>query len=282
MTLVVCWVRTRSDGQEELFCASDSRISSAGSIDSALKIFPLPRNDSVIAFAGETYFGYPLAVQLVQAVYAHSPLLVRELDYQQLREHALSVFNAILSTYRPEAAAVEHPDTKFLLAGYSWKQKSFEVDVFEYSKGERRFHYRSAFRGIGRFGKIMHTGDWANRSRSELIRRLRTRFGQDSIESQSTCKARFDMEPFEVLRDALRGSSRLDSIGGAPQIVKVTAYMECRPIAVYWPDKKSGQVFLGGRKLLEYENVDNWILDPDTFQISHPRFTGDSQAPVTQ
>ena len=66
MTLLTSWVRKRSDGNEELIIASDSRINSAGNLDCAPKILPLPRGDAAIAFAGDTYFGYPLILQLQQ------------------------------------------------------------------------------------------------------------------------------------------------------------------------------------------------------------------------
>ena len=56
MTLVVAWVRTANNGYEELVVAADSRIRSGGVLDCAPKLLALPRNDSVLAFAGDTYY----------------------------------------------------------------------------------------------------------------------------------------------------------------------------------------------------------------------------------
>jgi hypothetical protein len=232
----------------------------------------------VIAFANDTYFGYPLMIQLVQAVNAHSPMLSREIDYHKMRAHALSVFNSMSESFEAEAPELEIPTTSFLLAGYSWKKKQFEIDEFEYSAGDRRFFNRPSWQGIGAFGRIMHSGDWAGRARTQLISALRQRYGQAAIERDSKNERRFGWEPFEVLRDLLRIATREDTIGGPPQIVRVTQYLECRPLAIYWPTRASGEVFLGGRKLLDYENVDAWRLDPDTFEISHPRFGNDQGA----
>ena len=57
------------------------------------------------------------------------------------------------------------------------------------------------------------------------------------------------------------------------QVVKLYQYMHSASLAVYWPDKKSNQVYLQGRPCLGYERVDNWILDPDTLRTEHPLFT---------
>ena len=64
--------------------------------------------------------------------------------------------------------------------------------------------------------------DWTNEALKRLYGLLRQRFGDDSVKPDSTRKKRFDMEPFEVLRDIIRGSGHYDSVGGAPQILKIT------------------------------------------------------------
>ena len=73
------------------------------------------------------------------------------------------------------------------------------------------------------------------------------------------------MEPFEVLRDILRETDSHDTVGGTPQMVKITSYMQCRRLAVRW----GGKIYLGGRMLFDYENVQGFsrVLDPDTFEI---------------
>jgi hypothetical protein len=77
------------------------------------------------------------------------------------------------------------------------------------------------------------------------------------------------MEPFEVIRDMLREAEPHATIGGAPQLAKINQYLYATSIAVYWPDKESGVPSLQGRPILEFEKVDRWTLDPDTFRLSH-------------
>jgi len=272
MTLVIAWVRRRKDGQEELVLASDSRIRSGGNLDCAPKLIPLPRGDSAIAFAGDTYFAFPLMLQLVQAVSSYSPLLDRATDYSSLRSHTLSIFNSMVDSFETDIDGLQVPDTEFILAGYSWRRRTFEIDVLFYNKTEKRFIHSHAKKGIGNFGLLKVSGDRSGDALSRLYGLLRARFGNESVTSSSTLKRRFDMEPFEVLRDMIRESGHYDTVGGPPQILKITLYMECRRFGVYWPSRESGAVYLGGRRLLPYENIDSWTLDPDTFSITHPQF----------
>ncbi len=63
MTLVAIWPRQQAS-TAELVVASDSRLTGGVTFESGPKLFPLPRGDSVIAFAGDTWFTYPLIIQL--------------------------------------------------------------------------------------------------------------------------------------------------------------------------------------------------------------------------
>jgi hypothetical protein len=82
-----------------------------------------------------------------------------------------------------------------------------------------------------------------------------------------------DMEPFETVRDMLRDSGHSETIGGAPQVVKVYQYMQTAALGVFWPDRKMGSIYLQGRRCLGYERIDNWLLDPDTLKSENPSFT---------
>jgi hypothetical protein len=81
---------------------------------------------------------------------------------------------------------------------------------------------------------------------------------------------RLDWEPFEVVRDLLRRSDCPTTIGGAPQVVKVYQYMNAAPLAVRWGAPGTETPHLLGRPLLGYEQIDRWILDPDTLVSGHP------------
>lgn len=81
----------------------------------------------------------------------------------------------------------------------------------------------------------------------------------------------FDMEPFEVLRDMIRGNVNA-AIGGGPQVVKIHRHMNVRAYAVWWPARSAGTVTLLGRPLLAYERTQQLVLDPDTLE-SQPTWT---------
>ena len=49
--------------RQELLVASDSRLRGGYAWDAAPKLLRLPRGDSVLAFAGQTDFAYPLMLQ---------------------------------------------------------------------------------------------------------------------------------------------------------------------------------------------------------------------------
>jgi len=116
-------------------------------------------------------------------------------------------------------------------------------------------------------GRIAFAGDQAKNAYELLCERLTETERSDSLPSK------FDMEPFKVVRDMLREPSHAETIGGAPQIVKVYQYMRSAPIAVWWPERKSGRVFLQGRPVLDYERIDRWIIDPDTLISESPSYS---------
>jgi hypothetical protein len=215
-------------------------------------------------------------LQLSQAIHAYSPLRDRALDYHKMRDHAIPVFNSLVDSFEGAAKALEISETTFVLAGYSWIEKSFAIDVINWRAGDERFGYKPCLQGIGNFGKFAFAGDVGRQAFHRLTDSLKQEFGTSAVSRESTLTRKFGMEPFIVLRDMLRTATEGDSIGGPPQIVRLTQHMNVRPTAVYWPTRAAGQVYLGGRALMPYENVDNWILDPDTFALSHPRFQPDA------
>ena len=81
----------------------------------------------------------------------------------------------------------------------------------------------------------MFAGDKADMARRNLKTLLQSRYGKTAERYEGEG---FDMEPFEVLRDLVSASDTNDSIGGAPQLVKVYQHMNARAVGVYWPTKK--------------------------------------------
>lgn len=273
MTVAISWVRTRADGTQELFVASDSRLNGGGNLDCAPKVLTLSRGDCALAFAGSTYFAYPLALQLAHAIQAHGPLRDRGLDYHVVREHALTIFNSMVASFTG-VMRNSLDDTSFLLAGYSWARKEFAIDHLHWKPQEQRFAFRPCLNGVGRFGKFLSTGDWGTRAFQRLTELLKARHGIVSVTSESTIDRTFDMEPFEALRDLLRASNSTDSIGGPPQLVRISQSLNTQALGVRWTDGAGGTaVFLAGRPLTAYENIDHWEIDPDSMRISHPHYS---------
>ena len=90
MTLVAAWIRQRSE-RDELIVASDSRSSFGARWDCCPKVFPLAREDSVLAFCGDTAFAYPILLQLNNSVTNYRKSRSREQDITSLRPHLLKV-----------------------------------------------------------------------------------------------------------------------------------------------------------------------------------------------
>jgi hypothetical protein len=277
MTLALAWTRKISTC-EELIVASDSRLSGGRNIDCCQKILALP-NGAFICFAGDTQFAYPLMQQVSMAILSYGRAADRSMDLAEVRGYILKIFDRLLEAVNSpiRGRGQTTPDASFLFGGYSWIQKRFSVWIIRYHEGRRCFVYETPPRASG--GAIVaFAGD--NDVRTEARRRLMAGLRQRSISLRNDAAFGFDWEPFEILRDMLRESEGASnsvrtgaSIGGAPQIMKVYQHMNCRPLGVYWPDKETNQIFIGGRKLLGFEKPDVWILDPDSKITSHVRIS---------
>lgn len=281
MTIAIAWVR-KVGTCEELVFVSDSRLSGDGdNFDMCPKILSLPRNDCAISFAGYTGHAFPMMLQLSLAIDSHAPAKRGSLDLATLRTHALKIFGRMArelnrSEYVNTSEDAD-PLATFLFGGYSWVKKKFRfwrirydsrqgifaahpVDWLMYSHEAGGIVFRKGkFRGdVENLGHIAFVGDQASVARDLLIQKMNA----NAIESHQPKP--LDMEPFEVVRDMLRDPDHSETIGGAPQIMKVYQYMRTAPLGVFWPDKATGKVHLQGRQLLGYERTERWVLDPDT------------------
>lgn len=264
MTVAISWVRKLAGQCEELLFCSDSRLSGGARIDCVPKIFSFPRADSAICFAGDTYYAYPLMIQLSHAIEAYFPARTRGMDIHDLKGHVLKVFNYMINSVHDYAEGMEIPETSFIFGGYSRVQKSFALWSIQYHLNEHKYYVHSALNYKG-FGKIVFAGDRSRDAKKNLTSLLRSRY---DIQANIQDRRGFDMEPFEVIRDMLRTSGNLDSIGGPPQLVKVYQHMNTLQVGVHWPQKEGGSISYLGRPFLPYENSDIWILDPDTLRTS--------------
>lgn len=286
MTIAIAWIRKIRDCDELLF-VSDSRLSGDGStFDGCPKTLTLPRSDCAISFAGYTGHAFPMMLQLALAIDSHAPSKRGSLDLAALRSHALKVFDGMAEQLKPSKHINKSdevtPGASFLFGGYSWIKKDFQLWAVSYRAGDNCFvadpakwlafskeagrivlRTRKKANGERNLGRIAFAGDQASLAKKLLLERLNTK-------GSGKHHTPLDMEPFEVVRDMLRDPNHAETIGGAPQLVKVYQYMRTAALGVYWPNREAGKVHLQGRACLGYERVDRWVLDPDTLISETP------------
>lgn len=278
MTVVSAWVRKTRHGAEEVVVVSDSRLSGGGSLDCSPKIIQLPRSDAVMAYAGDTFFAYPIIHQISEAIRANRSLQDRVKDYGSLRNFILKVMNEMYGLYDNGGYKdLEDPQTGFVLAGYSWFKKEFMIDLITFKPGTKMFEHQPVGDRFGR-GKVCFTGDMGERAFELFSDKLQVKHGAAHVKGPAHDKSALNMEPFEVIRDMLRNADpKTASIGGAPQVVTVSQHMNSRQTAIYWPSKESGKIFLGGAPVVHLNYLDSWIMDPDTLIKSHLNYKTHNQ-----
>jgi hypothetical protein len=261
MTIGIAWVGQRQrDGREHLYIAADSRTRGAYVFDACPKILTLPRSDCAICFAGDTAETYPLMVQLAYAIAAHEPARDRSMDISRVKDHLLRVFTDLIRTLKDAVAPFASGDAQFIFAGYSWMRKDFRIWTIYYSEKDKAFLAREAKSFHPRLPKAAFIGDWATTLRNRIAKQL----------GQSKETGRLYLEPLTDLAQLLDGTKETDTIGGPPQLIRITQHMNTRPLCVRWLHRDT----LLGRPLFEYENTDYWIVDPFAGRFNMPRKFG--------
>lgn len=263
MTVAVAWVRKVNNCRELVF-ASDSRLCGGHRWDECPKLMMLPGNCAVMAFAGNTDYAYPLMMQINYAMSEYERIRSRAMDLADINGHVLNHLNHLIKSVYDLANPTEVNDNEFLLGGYSWVEKRFVIWRYYYVKAFDAFQKTRAEKRIVRSvsSNIMVIGD----KREELKREIRRLLSEKEPNSEY-----LDMEPFQALCNLLTNAQKTDTIGGAPQIIKVYQFMNARPLGVYWPCKEDGDFAnrtLLGRELFDYEDTDFWFLDPATLQAN--------------
>ena len=261
MTIALAWVGTRSDGREDLFFASDSRTRGGLVLDVSPKILTLPRSDCAVCFAGDTAATYPLMMQLANAIGAHGPARDRALDIGSLKGHLLRVFSDIVAGIPKPPQPILCRDVQFLFGGFSWRRKGFRLWTFYWNDNSRQFRARESVNFLdGRLDRVAFIGDWAPKFRGLLCQKLRLPGGKTLL------------EPLALLADVLTKADPDSTIGGPPQLVRISPHMNTRPLCVLWGRDRRPTLF--GRPLYDYENCDYWAIDPFTGESFSPRVFG--------
>ena len=248
----------------------------------------LPRGDCGIAYAGTSGDALSMMLQLSLAIQSYPPAMRRTLELSALRTHAVKIFNAMLSEFKlgqiKGNPSAKRTDAEFLFGGYSWRKKGFELWSIRCLRARNEFVARrpmnlsvdletrtistktSLTKNHRLLGQIAFVGDQSRSAERLVIEKLNRKLkeGHDL--------ARLHMEPFEAVRDLLRNRAwrnlpDRDSIGGAPQMMKVFQYCQTASFAFMWPsDDGKLRAYLNGRPCLDYENLNVVCLDPDSFQ----------------
>jgi hypothetical protein len=254
MTVALAWVAQRSDGIQHLYLSSDSRLTGART-DSAPKILTLPRSDCALCFAGDTHATYPMMLQVANAIAAHQPARDRSLDISRVKDHLLRVFTDLAGRFE---TPFSKSDIQFIFAGCSWRSKRFRIWTISYQPEKKQLYEREATAVLRRATQIAWIGDWAKRVRRETAKALLDE------------GAAANLEPLKVVAHILDRCTKEDSIGGPPQLVRISQHLSTRPFCVRWKGKDT----LFGRELFDYENVDYWSINPLTGKIFRPRSFG--------
>jgi hypothetical protein len=197
-------------------------------------------------------------LQLANAIAAHEPARERSLDVSRVKDHLLRVFNDMINRFEDLVQPIVSADVQFLFAGYSWMRKEFRIWTVYYSEKDRRFSGRECFSFHPRLSKAAFIGDWSKRVRANLAKDLR--LGEGLV----------NLEPLTVLAHLLTGAKPEHTIGGPPQLIRITQHMNTRPFCVKWGKEDT----LFGRPLFPYENTDYWIVDPFSRKFTKPRKFG--------
>ena len=296
MTVSIAWVRSRKN-YEEMFFASDSRLSGGQYFDACPKMLALPRQDCAIAFAGVSGDGFSMMLQLSLAIDAFPSAKTRSVELPALKSHALNLFNTMSERITTEVRGLESdftdPGATFLFGGYNWRKKSFELWHFKFDstahhyvahsgsilcwdKRDRKLVFKVEPRKrLSPIGMVTFAGDQAGAARKMLFSRLTKRIEEgEKID-------RLRMEPFEVIRDLLRNPGERmppnsQTIGGPPQLLRVSQSVQASSLAVYWKVGGERRLHLQGRPCLSYEILNTFSIDPDDLKIEYLGYAGSS------
>lgn len=277
MTITAAWVRTLKDCRE-LIIVSDSRLNGGKKMDCGQKVHILPRSDAFICFAGDTSWAYPLMHQVISAISTYERSSSRAQDIVELKSHVLKVFESLREAVHDASGDEGIPSAEFLFGGYSWIRKKFMIWRIHFQKGMNCFEATPAKEWKGNPWVFAGDKDHVENAREALSRLMISR----NRAPHQVNPFKFDWEPFEVIRDMLRNVDnnkklhREESIGGAPQVLKVYEHLSSKYIAVDWnvtQQKNGAGVYICGRKILDYETSSLWILNPDTLLTRHPLYS---------
>jgi hypothetical protein len=179
--------------------------------------------------------------------------------FRRAFSHLLRIFTDLARNHKDPAIPLARSDAQFLFAGYSWLSKDYRIWTIDYSERDKKFSVREAKSFHPRLRKAAFIGDWSTRLRNTISKDLGISEGRHLY-----------LEPLTTLASLIDGAGKNDTIGGPPQLIRITQHMNTRPFCVRWKDQDT----LFGRPLFDYENIDYWTVDPVTRRFLKPRNFG--------
>jgi hypothetical protein len=262
MTLAAVFIRkvpNRRD-RDELVVVADTTLTGGQRFDQGTKIFQLPRSDALFCFAGLTYYAYPLAMQLAASIGSYDRSADRRHPLRRVVQHASRIFaqSFKLIHHTPSDGMPVDMPASFLFGGFSWHDNGFKIWRISMNREGRVFPLEEIKAGYAFIGTEVALPDAEARLQALLRERQKT---PDAL----------DMEPFEVVRDVIRGGAYSD-IGGVPQIAKVFRHMTTHFYATLWPCV-DGRVrpHAFGRPLHGWEKTSWSMFDPDALHFNATR-----------
>lgn len=256
MTLAICWIRQLPE-YSELVMAADSRTRGSGiTLNSCAKIVKLPRGDSVICYAGNTIYGYPLLIQAVSAVDSFYKSRSRAATLDALVGHLKRFFTDAVSNRdlysgpRETAEEINRIEVSFIVGGYCWLDKKFKIYTLKYDSNCRSFVVIKSKK------VVLSNGEEYNFS---IVGDNVSKFNW-KLKGILSKLSKVDMEPLKFL-DSVIDDANYPSIGGNIQAYRVYQHLNASPLPII----KDGVVKAFGRNLLPYEilNLAAWDLSND-------------------
>lgn len=254
MTLCAAWVR-QENGNQELVFATDSMLTGGGETwKHGIKLFELPRKDSLLCFAGETAKAYPLILNLISSIKFDQKLMNQHTDLTQVLDYLCNTFTELINSLVNEINTGDDPyaAARFIFGGWNWKSQLLEFWEIYYGSEEKRFLFKGCDSGDPM--AYLMIGDHLNEAEEILMEEL--------TNNGKRINGPFDMEPFMVLAKMARDSSKYRSIDGALQVAKVYQSGSTEFYGVMWPSVKGKYTFLG-RELNPYVKPQIKFIDPD-------------------
>ena len=164
-----------------------------------------------------------------------------------------------------------YKSNEFIFGGYSSLEKKYRIWKFRFdNSGVKLFTTSPGIKTMlgKKIGPYIVAGDKKKEFKQKLHYFMRDKYG-GSFENYSNNG--FDTEPLEVLVGMLNESGIEDTIGGAPQIMKVYSFSQANPIGVYWPYKtkdKRDNRYIMGREVRKEEIIDYRFLNLKTMKTT--------------